>query len=281
MPAPSTMHFYRCTDFADPKRLRRCARPSSPISPRIYREEIADLAKAGCRYIQLDEVAVAMLCDPAIRDKVAAPARTPTRWSISTSRPSTTASPGAPADMLIGIHMCRGNFRGRYLSEGGYELVAERFFAELQRHPLPARVRHGRAGDFKPLRFVPKDKGVVLGLVSTKTPVLERSKRLFPVAAAGRSRRGPSIWMPPLGVDRDPAGLPPHKQTTAPPPPTSLVVPATNTRLRKRKIDYRQIYKKKKKKPAMGKDRLSRSLLTNKETSRVAERSKTDCNKTI
>ena len=79
MPAPSTMHFYRCTDFADPAvyadargLLCRSCRTSTA-------QEIADLAKAGCRYIQLDEVAVAMLCDPAIRDKVAAAARTPTR----------------------------------------------------------------------------------------------------------------------------------------------------------------------------------------------------------
>ncbi len=75
--------------------------------------------------------------------------------------------------MAIGVHMCRGNFRGRYLSEGGYESVAERFFVNSRVSHFLLEYDTPRAGDFKPLRFVPKDKGVVLGLVSTKTPVLE------------------------------------------------------------------------------------------------------------
>ncbi len=75
--------------------------------------------------------------------------------------------------MVVGVHMCRGNFRGRYLSEGGYELVAERFFANTRATHFLLEYDTARAGDFKPLRFVPKGKGVVLGLVSTKTPVLE------------------------------------------------------------------------------------------------------------
>ena len=70
MPAPSTMHFYRCTDFADPKVYADAETFFADLA-KIYRQEIADLAKAGCRYIQLDEVAIAMLCDPAIRDQVA------------------------------------------------------------------------------------------------------------------------------------------------------------------------------------------------------------------
>ena len=102
-----------------------------------------------------------------------APGRTPTSWSISTSRPSTTASPARLPTWSIGIHMCRGNFRGRYLSEGGYESVAERFFTGTNVTHFLLEYDTARAGDFKPLRFVPKSKGVVLGLVSTKTPVLE------------------------------------------------------------------------------------------------------------
>ena len=125
------MHFYRCTDFADRDRL--CRRRDLLRRPaRIYREEIAELAKAGCRYIQLDEVAVAMLCDPAIRAQGRSAGEEPDAWSISTSRPSMTAVAGAPADMLIGMHMCRGNFRGHYLSEGGYKSVAERFFTSCK-----------------------------------------------------------------------------------------------------------------------------------------------------
>jgi 5-methyltetrahydropteroyltriglutamate--homocysteine methyltransferase len=70
--------------------------------------------------------------------------------------------------------MCRGNFRGRYLSEGGYESVAERFFTGARATHFLLEYDTARAGDFRPLRFVPKTKGVVLGLVSTKTPELER-----------------------------------------------------------------------------------------------------------
>ena len=80
---------------------------------------------------------------------------------------------GRPADVVFGVHMCRGNFKGHYLGPGGYESVAERFFRAHRRQPFPARIRHARAGDFQPLRFVPQGKGVVLGLVSSKTPTLE------------------------------------------------------------------------------------------------------------
>ena len=172
MPAPSTMHFYRCTDFADKATY---AHPETFFADlaRIYREEIADLAKAGCRYIQLDEVAVAMLCDPAIRDKVASAGQDPDTLVDLYIQAINDCVSGAPGDMLIGIHMCRGNFRGRYLSEGGYEFVAERFFKGCKVTHFLLEYDTGRAGDFKPLRFVPQGKGVVLGLVSTKTPVLE------------------------------------------------------------------------------------------------------------
>ena len=75
--------------------------------------------------------------------------------------------------MVVGVHMCRGNFKGHYLSEGGYESVAERFFADTKVNHFLLEYDTPRAGDFKPLRFVPKNKGVVLGLVSSKTPALE------------------------------------------------------------------------------------------------------------
>jgi 5-methyltetrahydropteroyltriglutamate--homocysteine methyltransferase len=172
MPAPSTMHFYRCTDFADPKVYASADTFFADLAT-IYRQEIADLAKAGCRYIQLDEVAIAMLCDPAIRDKVSSAGQNPDKLVDLYIKAINDCVSGAPADMVVGIHMCRGNFRGRYLSEGGYESVAERFFTGTNATHFLLEYDTARAGDFKPLRFVPKSKGVVLGLVSTKTPVLE------------------------------------------------------------------------------------------------------------
>jgi 5-methyltetrahydropteroyltriglutamate--homocysteine methyltransferase len=172
MPAPSTMHFYRCTAFADPGVYADAESFFADLAA-IYRQEIADLAKAGCRYIQLDEVAIAMLCDPAIRDKVSSAGQDPDRLVNLYIKAINDCVAQAPDDMVVGIHMCRGNFRGRYLSEGGYESVAERFFTGTNATHFLLEYDTARAGDFKPLRFVPKSKGVVLGLVSTKTPTLE------------------------------------------------------------------------------------------------------------
>ena len=78
-----------------------------------------------------------------------------------------------PADVVVGVHMCRGNFKGHYLGSGGYESVAERFFAATHANHFLLEYDTPRAGDFQPLRHVPPNKGVVLGLVSTKTPALE------------------------------------------------------------------------------------------------------------
>ena len=80
---------------------------------------------------------------------------------------------GAPAGMTIGVHVCRGNYKGMYLSEGGYDSVAEKFFGRVDVDHFLLEFDTPRAGGFAPLRFVPTEKGVVLGLVSSKTPVLE------------------------------------------------------------------------------------------------------------
>jgi 5-methyltetrahydropteroyltriglutamate--homocysteine methyltransferase len=173
IPAPSTMHFYRCTDFADAS-VYADARSFFTDLAGIYREEIADLANAGCRYVQLDEVAVAMLCDPAIRARIAAGGQDPDQLVGLYITAINDAVSEAPADMLIGIHMCRGNFRGHYLSEGGYQAVAERYFKDTNVTHFLLEYDSPRAGDFRPLGCVPTHKGVVLGLISTKTPVLEK-----------------------------------------------------------------------------------------------------------
>ena len=94
---------------------------------------------------------------------------------------------GAPADVMFGVHMCRGNFKGHYLAAGGYELVAERFFSETRVNHFLLEYDTERAGDFAPLRFV-KDKGVVLGLVSSKV----RDARRHRCAQAAR-RRGDAV----------------------------------------------------------------------------------------
>ena len=172
LPAPSTMHFYRCTDFAD-----RGVYPSletfSADLVAVFEQEIADLAAAGCKYMQLDEVAVALLCDPAIRRQVEIAGGDPDALVDLYIDGINRIVATCPADMIVGVHMCRGNFKGHYLAEGGYESVAERFFSRANVNHFLLEYDTPRAGDFAPLRFVPKGKGVVLGLISSKTPVLE------------------------------------------------------------------------------------------------------------
>jgi 5-methyltetrahydropteroyltriglutamate--homocysteine methyltransferase len=171
LPAPSNMHFYRCTQFADPAVYKNVENFLTDLT-RIFREEIAALAAAGCRYIQLDEVAIALLCDPAIRRAVEDVGQEPDRLVGLYIDSINEAIAGAPADVTFGVHMCRGNFKGHYLGVGGYESVAERFFSRTRVNHFLLEYDTSRAGDFAPLRFV-KDKGVVLGLVSSKLPALE------------------------------------------------------------------------------------------------------------
>lgn len=177
LPAPSTMHFYRCTDFADRAVYADAAAFFADLV-QVYQEEIAALAAAGCRYIQLDEVAVAMLCDPAIRARVEAEGGDPDALVDLYIDAINRAVAKRPPAVTVGIHMCRGNFKGHYLSEGGYESVAERFFVRSDANHYLLEYDTPRAGDFKPLRFVPKGKGVVLGLVSSKSPALESLDQL-------------------------------------------------------------------------------------------------------
>jgi 5-methyltetrahydropteroyltriglutamate--homocysteine methyltransferase len=170
MPAPSTMHFYRFTDWGS---AYRDAEAFFADLGNVYQAEIAALAEAGCRYVQLDEVAVAILCDPAARARVSAAGEDPDRLVDLYIDAINQAVKGAPAGVTIGVHVCRGNYKGMYLSEGGYDSVAERFFGRTQVNHFLLEFDSPRAGGFAPLRFVPKDKGVVLGLVSSKTPLLE------------------------------------------------------------------------------------------------------------
>ena len=173
LPAPSTMHFLRFSDFADRAAYADADAFFADLTA-VFAQEIADLVQAGCRYIQLDEIAVALLCDSDLRDKVAAGGGDPDDLIDRYIDALNGAVAACPPDVVIGVHMCRGNLKGRYLADGGYESVAERFFARTRANHFLLEYDTPRAGDFAPLAFVPKGKGVVLGLVSSKTPELER-----------------------------------------------------------------------------------------------------------
>jgi len=172
MPAPSTMHFYRFTNWGD-KAVYTDPRAFFADLGRVYQDEIRDLHMAGCRYVQLDEVALAMLCDPALQGKVRAAGGNPDELVDLYVDAINEAVKGKPADMVVGVHMCRGNYKGMYLSEGGYTSIAERLFNRANVNHFLLEFDTPRAGDFAPLGMMPKTKGVVLGLVSSKTAALE------------------------------------------------------------------------------------------------------------
>jgi len=140
---------------------------------RAYREEIKSLADAGCRYVQFDDTNLAYLCDPAMRQRTKDIGEDPDELPRLYARIINESIKGRPDDMTVCIHLCRGNFRSAWVAEGGYEPVAEVLFNELDVDGYFLEYDDERSGDFAPLRHVPKDKVVVLGLISTKVPELE------------------------------------------------------------------------------------------------------------
>jgi 5-methyltetrahydropteroyltriglutamate--homocysteine methyltransferase len=145
---------------------------------KIYREEIADLAKEGCTYLQLDDTALPCNCDPHAREDVAARGEDADELTERYVRLHNECLKGKPAGMTVATHLCRGNLKGAWMAEGGYEPIADALFNKLEVDVYCLEYDTERAGDFAPLRFVPKGKRVILGLVSTKTPVLEKKDDL-------------------------------------------------------------------------------------------------------
>jgi 5-methyltetrahydropteroyltriglutamate--homocysteine methyltransferase len=174
---PSTFHFFRGPDAFDRSAYDDLAALLADLAA-IYRAELGELAKLGCRYVQLDEVALIMLADPDIRRAVTQRGEDPDRLVGLYIDAINTALAGRPVDMRVGLHMCRGNFKGKYLASGGYDTIAERVFAETAIDVLFLEYDSERAGDFGALKYVPRQKGVVLGLISSKTPVLENKADL-------------------------------------------------------------------------------------------------------
>ena len=172
LPAPSTLHFWRGRRYAEPGLYADPGVFFDDIGA-IYRAEIAELARAGCRYVQLDEVALAMLCDPGTRAHIAAEGDDPSALVDLYIGAINQAIAGRPVGMAVGVHLCRGNFKGKYLAAGGYDEIAEKLFQRADATHFLLEFDTPRAGDFAPLRFVPEGKGVVLGLVSSKVPMLE------------------------------------------------------------------------------------------------------------
>ena len=144
----------------------------------IYQDEIADLAAEGCTYLQLDDTALPCNCDDKARHDVTARGEDPDELTSTYAKLINTAIAKKPANMTVGIHLCRGNLKGAWMAEGGYDPIADVLFNKVNVDGYFLEYDTDRAGDFAPLRYVPKGKTVVLGLVSTKTPQLESKDEL-------------------------------------------------------------------------------------------------------
>jgi 5-methyltetrahydropteroyltriglutamate--homocysteine methyltransferase len=172
LPAPSYLHYPRGRACVDPGAYPDLDEFFDDVVD-IYVRELEALDAAGGRYVQIDEVAQPLLCDEALRDAVRARGDDPDGLLELYIGLLNRIARRRPAGMTLGVHMCRGNAMGRWIASGGYERIAERAFGGIEADAFFLEYDSERAGGFEPLRFVPRGRHVVLGLVSTKTPVLE------------------------------------------------------------------------------------------------------------
>jgi 5-methyltetrahydropteroyltriglutamate--homocysteine methyltransferase len=143
-----------------------------------YRKEIDALYKAGCRYIQLDDTNLAYLCDPKMRAGARERGDDPDELPKTYAQLINRVIDDRPADLTMAIHLCRGNYRSTWFAEGGYEPVAEILFSQINVDAYFLEYDDERSGDFSPLRYVPENKIVVLGIISSKIPQLESMDEL-------------------------------------------------------------------------------------------------------
>ena len=174
IPSPATMHFrlepgaIQTKDYADRDAI-------FDDLAKTYRQAIKGFYDAGCRYLQIDDTAWAYLCSQAELKKARDRGLNADRLQQDYARVINAALDGKPADMTVTTHICRGNFRSTWISEGGYEPVAETLFGALNYDGFFLEYDTDRAGGFEPLRFVPKgNKQIVLGLVTSKSGTLEK-----------------------------------------------------------------------------------------------------------
>jgi 5-methyltetrahydropteroyltriglutamate--homocysteine methyltransferase len=172
IPSPTMLHF-RGGRGAISKDAYPDLEPFFADVGAAYRDELASLAAAGCRYVQMDDTNLAYLCDEKMREGARQRGDDPNELPRRYARLINLAIQDKPAGMVTGVHLCRGNFKSAWAAEGGYEPVAEVLFNELKVDAYFLEYDDARSGDFAPLRHVPKGKFVVLGLVSTKLGTLE------------------------------------------------------------------------------------------------------------
>jgi len=177
IPSPSMMHYRSGRAAIDPAIYPNIEEFWHDLA-QVYAQEIAELAKLGCTYLQLDDVSLAYLNDPAQREMVNQTGEDGEHAHIRHIRTLNQAVAAKPAGMSVCTHLCRGNFRSSWVAAGGYDHVAEALFGELNVDGYFLEFDDARSGTFAPLRFVPKGKKVVLGLVTSKRGELEKKDDL-------------------------------------------------------------------------------------------------------
>jgi 5-methyltetrahydropteroyltriglutamate--homocysteine methyltransferase len=172
MPAPQTLYFFSSRASIDRDVYPDLEEFWADLIE-AYRAELAALSEAGCSYVQFDEVLTSCLCDENQRAKLRARGDDPDALLRRYISAINDICRTRPAGMTIAMHTCRGNLQGHWMAEGGYDPIADTVFNTIDVDALFLEYDSARAGSFEPLRFVPRDKTIVLGLVSTKTAELE------------------------------------------------------------------------------------------------------------
>jgi 5-methyltetrahydropteroyltriglutamate--homocysteine methyltransferase len=172
MPAPQQLYQFATRDTVSKSAYPDLAAIWDDLAD-AYSAELKALGEAGCTYVQMDEVVTSCLCDGTQREKLRSRGDDPDVLLGHYIRTMNTIAARRPSGMTLAMHTCRGNYQGHWMAEGGYDPVAERVFNEIEVDAFFLEYDTPRAGSFEPLRHFPKDKTLVLGLVSTKTPELE------------------------------------------------------------------------------------------------------------
>lgn len=172
IPSPTMLHFRGGRAAIDAKIYPDLEDFFSDLA-HCYQREVSTLAEAGCTYLHLDDTNLAYLCDPEMRRGVRERGDDPDALTHRYAAIINAALKTRPPNMTVAIHLCRGNFRSAWVAEGSYEPVADVLFNEVDVDAFSLEYDDERSGDFAPLRLVPKDKMVILGLVTSKVGTLE------------------------------------------------------------------------------------------------------------
>jgi 5-methyltetrahydropteroyltriglutamate--homocysteine methyltransferase len=172
IPAPSTFHFRQGRAMVSKEIYPDLDAFFADVA-NAWKQAIRAFYDAGCRYLQIDDTAWAMMCDPKEREHSRERGDDPDRLPAIYREVTNTALSGKPSDMTMTMHSCRGNFRSTFIASGGYEFVAEELFGKVDIDGYFLEFDSARAGGFDVLRHLKGDKQVVLGLVTSKSGTLE------------------------------------------------------------------------------------------------------------